>query len=94
MGNTAIAKTKLRTLTTRTQKDLYHLRHESKGFTPLTDDVLEMVKDITRHNNMVCPMYKWAGKIQFRDDIKDFYNILNILASEYSIVFNLKEITF
>lgn len=91
MCNTSIAKTKLQKLKSRTEKDLYHLRYESMETTPLTEDVLYEVRAIAKENNMECPLYKWGGEVRFRKDAKDLFNVLNILASEYSIVFDLKE---
>jgi len=92
MCNTIIAKSKLKRLTSRTEKDLYLLRYESNSFTPLTEDTLYLVRDICNDNNILCPLYKWSGEIKFKHTQKDFYNSLKLLATEYSIVFNLKNI--
>jgi hypothetical protein len=92
MCNTTIAKTQLRKLERRTKIDLYHLQYEDIPYTPLTENILNKVKEICKQNNIICPLYKWNGEIKFKRDLKDFYDILNYLASEFNIVFNLKEI--
>jgi hypothetical protein len=90
MCNVTIAKTKLEKLTSRTQKDLYLLKYESIGFTPINEETLYTIREILKENNMPCPLYKWSGVVKFKKDMKEFYNVLNILASEYSIVFDPK----
>lgn len=90
MCNVTIARDQLKKLKSRTEKDLYRLRYDSIKFTPITEDVLYEVRAICKENNMACPLYKWAGNVKFKEDMNDLYNVLNILASEYNIVFNLK----
>lgn len=91
MCNTTIAKTKLQKLKSRTQRDIYHLKHESESYTPLNEDVLHVVREISKENNLPCPLYKWGGDIRLKKDLDNFYKVLDVLANDHSIFFNLKE---
>lgn len=91
MCNVTIAKSKLQNLKTRTQKDLYLLRYESIDFTPINEDTLYLVRSICNEKDITCPLYKWSGEVKFKQNMSNFYEILEILASEHSIVFNLKK---
>tara|TARA_R110000824_G_scaffold106610_6_gene252017 strand:+ start:1485 stop:1700 length:216 start_codon:yes stop_codon:yes gene_type:complete len=61
-------------------------------FTPITEEVLYLVREICNKNSIVCPLYKWSGEVKFKEAEKDFYLVLNLLATEYSLVFDLKKV--
>ena len=92
MENASIAKTKLQTLTRRTEKDLYVLRYESSDFMPLTEDTYFTVKSICNENNLDCPLYKYGGEVKFRQTVSDIYAILHTLADDHGIYLDYSKI--
>jgi hypothetical protein len=92
MTNVSIAKSILKRLTSRTERDLYMLKYGDGNFTPITEEALYLVREICNENSITCPLYKWSGEVKFKQAEKDFYLVLNLLATEYSLVFDLKKI--
>jgi hypothetical protein len=93
MCNVTIARDKLKNLKSRTEKDLYLLKYESKEFMPLNEDTFFKVKMICNDNNLVCPIFKNGSTIKFRKNFKSIYTTLDTLASEHNIVLDYTKIS-
>lgn len=92
MCNVTIAKTKLKNLKIRTEKDLYGLEFDSMDFESLTDDIYLKVKVICNDNGLNCPLYKYSGKILFKDS-PSIYSVLRTLAKEHGIYLDYTKIS-
>lgn len=61
-------------------------------YSPLTDTTLTYVKDICKEMDVVCPLYKYGGEVKLKELNKNSYEVLNLLASEYSIFLDIKDL--
>lgn len=82
---TTLAKNKLKSLKERTLKELYELEYGNFEKTPLNDEVFKKIKDICDDLDMSCPMYKYGGEIQLKNDLST-YDTLGVLAQNYNII--------
>ena len=87
MDNVSIAKSNIKKIRLRTEMDLYYLNYGIANYEPLNEEIFEVVKKISKENNIICPLYKWGGVIKVKANL---YKELNLLADKYSIIFNLK----
>lgn len=86
MCNVTIAKDKLQQLKLRTQRDLYSLKYGSEEYLPMNEETFLKVKLVCNSNDIECPLYRYAGNINFKQNTKNpIYNILTELASNHKI---------
>lgn len=90
MENSELARLKLDELKSRTKIDLYELDFEAEDYVVLDTNTLDKVREICKENDFKCPIYRRNGQIRFKVNEDTFFESLRYLASEHSIVFDLK----
>ena len=86
LSPTTIAKSKIRKLTTRTEKVIYDLTYSSEIHTPLTNEVYDEILAICLSNNLFFPLKRRGDKISFMINDYRLYGVLHILAKRFYIV--------
>ena len=92
MSSHAIAKTKLKKLTSRTERSLYQLKYSSCEFIPLTDELYTEVLMICTNNKLPFPLIKNQGKIYLNTLDSRLYSVLHELADNYNIVLDYSNV--
>ena len=86
LSPTTIAKSKIRKLTTRTEKTIYDLTYSSEIHTPLTNEVYDKILAICLSDNLFFPLKRTGNKISFMINDYRIYGVLYILAERFYIV--------
>lgn len=91
MCNVSIAKDRVKTLTTKLEKDLYLLKYRHEDFIKMTDEVYDKIKELTDEDSsgrLTFPFKKVGDNIYLNGNDDNLYKSLHILAEEFHIVLN------
>jgi hypothetical protein len=92
MNTHALAKTKLRKLTSRVEKTLYELKFSPSDYKPLTEQVYGEVLSVCNNNKIPFPLIKTQNEIYLNGLNPKLFSILHTLADSHGIVLDYTKI--
>jgi len=92
MDTLGLAKTKLKRLTSRTEKTLYELKYSSNEYKPLTDKIYGEVLKVCSANKIPFPLIKTQNDIYLDGMNPKLFSILRDLGDNYGIILDYTKI--
>jgi len=97
IDNVLIAKQKMKSLTTIVEKSLYELRYKNSEYNMLNENLYNRLKILC--NDSTCnekgltfPLIRKDGNIYLNSTNEDLFTVLHILADNYEIILDYKQI--
>ncbi len=92
MNTHALAKTKLKRLTSRTEKMLYELKYSTNEYKPLTQQTYGEVLTICSDHKLPFPLIKTQNDIFLNGLHPKLFSVLHILGDVHGIVLDYTKI--